>query len=244
MSKIIVNDINGKIQIEKDVNERFDRVAKELNDKVLYRDSPTGEPNQMKNDLDMNLNRIINIPAPVSGDDPVRLDDIENFGKPYIKRSGDEMEGPLFVTGAIINAFQVPNKLYVDNSPGTKGDKGEPGSRGFPGKDGKDGVSPESVDGKSAYQSWLDLGNTGTEQDFIDSLKGGSSTFSTFITPPALTYDGGTLKSIDYGNGVSKEFQYGVNGVLEFLLFTSEGVTTTKEFIYNAEGQLTSIEET
>ena len=27
-------------------------------------------------------------------------------------------------------------------------------------------------DGKSAYQTWLDQGNTGTEQDFLDSLKG------------------------------------------------------------------------
>ncbi len=27
-------------------------------------------------------------------------------------------------------------------------------------------------DGKSAYEIWLDLGNEGTEQDFIDSLKG------------------------------------------------------------------------
>lgn len=30
---------------------------------------------------------------------------------------------------------------------------------------------PMSI-GKSAYQTWLDLGNTGTEQDFINSLKG------------------------------------------------------------------------
>ena len=30
---------------------------------------------------------------------------------------------------------------------------------------------PMSI-GKSAYQTWLDLGNTGTEQDFIKSLKG------------------------------------------------------------------------
>lgn len=33
--------------------------------------------------------------------------------------------------------------------------------------DGRDGV-----DGKSAYQQWLDLGNKGTEADFIESLKG------------------------------------------------------------------------
>jgi hypothetical protein len=29
-----------------------------------------------------------------------------------------------------------------------------------------------AINGKSAYQIWLDLGNVGTEQDFIESLKG------------------------------------------------------------------------
>lgn len=38
---------------------------------------------------------------------------------------------------------------------------------GGKGEDGKDGK-----DGKSAYQIWLDAGNTGTEQEFIASLKG------------------------------------------------------------------------
>lgn len=32
------------------------------------------------------------------------------------------------------------------------------------------------ADGKSAYQIWLDNGNTGTEQDFLNSLKGGGGT--------------------------------------------------------------------
>ena len=36
--------------------------------------------------------------------------------------------------------------------------------RGLPGPDGGDG--------KSAYEVWLDEGNTGTEQDFFDSLQG------------------------------------------------------------------------
>lgn len=31
-------------------------------------------------------------------------------------------------------------------------------------------TGPRGLEGKSAYQVWLDLGNTGTEQDFIDSL--------------------------------------------------------------------------
>jgi len=33
-------------------------------------------------------------------------------------------------------------------------------------------IPPNAFVGKSAYETWLDLGNTGTEQDFIDSLKG------------------------------------------------------------------------
>lgn len=33
-------------------------------------------------------------------------------------------------------------------------------------------AGPQGATGKSAYQAWLDLGNEGTEQDFIDSLKG------------------------------------------------------------------------
>ena len=36
----------------------------------------------------------------------------------------------------------------------------------------KGGGALKGDDGKSAYQSWLDLGNNGTEEDFINSLKG------------------------------------------------------------------------
>ena len=48
----------------------------------------------------------------------------------------------------------VPFALY---SPGSD----TPGPQGDPGEEGM-----------SAYEVWLDLGNTGTEQDFINSLKG------------------------------------------------------------------------
>jgi hypothetical protein len=43
-------------------------------------------------------------------------------------------------------------------------------SQGLQGPPGADGVI--GVDGKSAYEIWLDEGNTGTEQDFLDSLEG------------------------------------------------------------------------
>ena len=47
----------------------------------------------------------------------------------------------------------------------------------FKGQDGEDGQ-----DGKSAYQIWLDEGNVGTEQDFLESIKGekGDCNFATF----------------------------------------------------------------
>lgn len=46
---------------------------------------------------------------------------------------------------------------------------------------------PPGAEGKSAYQIWLELGNVGTEQDFIDSLKGDSAvksidTYTVFAT--------------------------------------------------------------
>lgn len=66
----------------------------------------------------------------------------------------DGMQGPKGDTGAT----------------GTQGPKGDTGPKGEQGADGEPGKN--GIDGKSAYQIWLDLGNSGTEQDFINSLKG------------------------------------------------------------------------
>lgn len=68
---------------------------------------------------------------------------------------------------------------------GEKGDKGEAGEKGEDGKDGvngsdgKDGVNgsdgkdgQDGVDGKSAYEIWLEAGHEGTEEDFLNWLKG------------------------------------------------------------------------
>lgn len=58
---------------------------------------------------------------------------------------------------------------------GLQGEKGEKGDPGIAGKDGRDGINgkdgADGADGKSAYQVWLELGNSGSEQDFINSLK-------------------------------------------------------------------------
>ena len=75
MSKITPNDTSSGYNLSA-VNDNFDLIAEHLNDKVLYRDNPSGEPNTMNNNLDMNNNRILNLPAPNSELEPVRLKDL------------------------------------------------------------------------------------------------------------------------------------------------------------------------
>ena len=60
------------------LNNRFSDIEEHLNDKVLYRDNPTGEPNQMENDLDMNSNKILNLPSPINDNEPARWGDVKD----------------------------------------------------------------------------------------------------------------------------------------------------------------------
>lgn len=58
--------------------------------------------------------------------------------------------------------------LIVTLSDGTVMNAGK--CKGEDGVDGKDGA--DGSNGKSAYEMWIDAGNTGTEEDFLNSLKG------------------------------------------------------------------------
>lgn len=75
MSKIVLADtISGyNLQV---INNNFDMIEAALNNKVLYRDNPDGEPNSMADPLDMNGQRIINLPAPGGLNDAARMQDI------------------------------------------------------------------------------------------------------------------------------------------------------------------------
>ena len=76
MAKITIPDIASQFASQEALNARFTQVENELNDKVLYRDNPEGEPNAMAQELDMNTNRIINLPEPVNPNDAARLQDV------------------------------------------------------------------------------------------------------------------------------------------------------------------------
>ena len=60
MSKIVLTDVSSGFQLSK-INENFQKIEDELNNKVLYRDAPSGEPNALENDLDANGKWILNV---------------------------------------------------------------------------------------------------------------------------------------------------------------------------------------
>lgn len=81
----------SKIELDTDVtninnallayNENFRKLEVELQDKVLYRDNPTGEPNQLENDIDMNGNRVYNLPLPTSPSEAANKQYIDNYAQ-------------------------------------------------------------------------------------------------------------------------------------------------------------------
>ena len=56
----------------------FTAIQNEFQNKVLYRNNPVGEPNSMMVDLDMDSNRILNLPEPLSDNEAARLKDVQN----------------------------------------------------------------------------------------------------------------------------------------------------------------------
>ena len=60
MAKITIPNITGSFASVTQINAFFQQLEDELNDKVLYRVNPTGEPNSLSNDIDMNSNDILN----------------------------------------------------------------------------------------------------------------------------------------------------------------------------------------
>ena len=61
MAKVTLSDITAGYASASALNVSFNAIEDEFNSKVLYRDNPSGEPNQMLNDLDMNNNDLLNV---------------------------------------------------------------------------------------------------------------------------------------------------------------------------------------
>jgi hypothetical protein len=74
--------------------------------------------------------------------------------------------------GELVITYTTGKSVNLGKVVGSDGKDGQPGIDGAKGEDGAPGLN--GTDGKSAYELWLDLGNSGSEEDFINSLKGES----------------------------------------------------------------------
>jgi hypothetical protein len=61
VAKIDLPTISSGYASNTTFNTTFTTIENEFQQKVLYRDNPSGEPNSMQNDLDMNSNDINNV---------------------------------------------------------------------------------------------------------------------------------------------------------------------------------------
>ena len=60
------------------INENFQKISDELQNKVLYRNNTSGEANSLSTDLDTNGKRVYNLPPPALASEAARLQDVQN----------------------------------------------------------------------------------------------------------------------------------------------------------------------
>lgn len=106
MSKIELDTITAGYNLSK-INNNFQELEDELNNKVLYRDHIGGEPNHMNVTFDMNNNRIINLPDAVSGSEPVTLNQLQGID------SGEALYFIQAGTGAVTRIAQDKMREWV-----------------------------------------------------------------------------------------------------------------------------------
>lgn len=112
MAKINLNDIVSGFNLSK-INDNFQKIATALNDNVLWRKNVEGEPNQMQNDLDMNNQRIYNLPAPVESHEPARKVDLDNISSPSRLFRVEDVDIP-----SLPAAIDRRNKILVFDNEG------------------------------------------------------------------------------------------------------------------------------
>jgi len=78
LSKITLDSIVSGFKSVTKLISNFDKIEDHLDNKVLYRDNPDSEPNQMNTPLDMNSKRLINLPSPASDSDAARWADVKD----------------------------------------------------------------------------------------------------------------------------------------------------------------------
>ena len=102
MAKLVLDEVLSGFNLVK-INENFQAIADELQANVLYRNNPSGEPNQMGNAIDMNSNKLLNVADGTVASDGVNLAQVIDIANGGTGGSGigDVVGGDLAVLGSI-----------------------------------------------------------------------------------------------------------------------------------------------
>ncbi|MDP4210976.1 MAG: hypothetical protein Q8928_19410, partial [Bacteroidota bacterium] len=151
----VLRDASGNIRVNANVSMEISILQGSATGKVVYSEL-----------YSLATNAFGLVSLEIGSKNPTNFAGISWANGPYFIQIS--VDGILMGTSQLLS---VPYALYASTSgssiPGPKGDQGIPGPQGDKGDKGDAGIN-----GKTAYQQWLDLGNTGTESDFIASLKG------------------------------------------------------------------------
>ncbi|NNL92575.1 MAG: collagen-like protein, partial [Saprospiraceae bacterium] len=183
----VVRNASNELIGNKSVGVQISIIQGSVNGTVVYAERQT--PSTNNNGL---ISLQIGSGNLVSGD----FDSIDwSMGPYFIKTDTDVTGGTNYTISGTSQLLSVPYALYAETSgsgatgpqgpPGADGMDGAPGAQGPPGVDGMDGApglqGPPGIDGidgidgedgLSAFEIWLDQGNTGTIEDFLMSTGG------------------------------------------------------------------------
>ena len=144
------------------------------------------------------------------GESPLRADKLNTAFSERVSRSGDTMQGPLYLQRDPALFNEAATKQYVDVS-GKPGPAGSPGATGPQGPTGATGPQgPQGLTGATGPQG--PIGNTGPQGATGPQGPAGTMTVTVSDTPPAVTngalwFDSvGTQLYVGYNDGNSTQW--------------------------------------
>ena len=118
MAKITLNDQTTGYLSSSAINTNNSLIEDHLNNKVLYRDNPTGEPNQLNTNLDMNFNTLLNVSTDINEDGSLMT--VADGNALYLPLAGGALTGPVTIQAPTLATHPVTKGIHdVDKAAET-----------------------------------------------------------------------------------------------------------------------------
>lgn len=79
MAKLTLDDITASYASIAQINSNFQDIEDIINDNILFRDNPDGEPNELLSDIDVNSKRLYNLPIALQAYEAVPLVQVQTL---------------------------------------------------------------------------------------------------------------------------------------------------------------------